>query len=401
MSGSRLLPLAAARPRTRAGVHCPHFGACGGCSLLDRPYADELALKAARLAEVLGPSLQRDGAELLPLLPAVAPLFYRTTLKVPFGRSRQGAVCGFFRPGSHAIVDLQVCAIQHPRLTQVLLATRDLVRRREVPVYDERRDSGVLRHLVARLAPGSGQLLVGLVCREAGTPAVRRLAEALFDERSGLGLCGVVENVNARPGNSIFGPTTHTLCGSPLLEDNLDGLRTRGTLTSFVQVHAAQASRLYAALLELLGPLAGRHVVELYAGAGPIALRLLRAGARVTAIERDAEAAGLAREAARLNELAERLTVLADDAEAGLDALAGTGCDALVVDPPRRGLAPGLCAALAAAAVPRLAYVSCNPLSLARDLDRLAPAYRLRRVQPVDLFPRTEHLEVIALLERR
>ena len=405
--GPSPLPIERARPDTREPVACPHFGRCGGCSLLDRPYGEELAAKARQFAELLAGRRWAARAEVLPVLGAAEPLFARTVLKVPFGRSRQGPTCGFFRRGSHEVVDLRACAIQHPLLTAMLVATRALATGLRVPIYDEQRHAGLLRHLVARVAPGSGRALAGLVVREGGAPAIRRLARALFSEFSGRGLVGVVENVQERRTNVVLGPVTRTLVGTPSLLEEQDGLRLRGSITSFSQANPAQASVLYAEVIRLLaGPggrpdLRGWHVADLYAGAGPIALRLAQAGARVTAIERHAAAVRDGISAARENGLPGQVRFLAADAVAGLRELDAEGLDALVVDPPRAGLAPALLERLGRFRFGRMAYVSCHPASLVRDLEALSRRFETRVLRPVDLFPRTGHLEVVALLQRR
>jgi 23S rRNA (uracil1939-C5)-methyltransferase len=398
-----------AQPATQEAVACPHFGRCGGCQLLDRPYSAEIADKTRRFAALLAAHPALAGAALLPTLAAESPLFYRTALKVPFGRGRRGPVAGFFRAGSHEIVDLSVCAIQHPLLTELLVATRRIAAQQRVPIYDEARHKGLLRHLLARVAPGTGKALAGLVVSEAGQPATRFLAKALFAEFSRRGLVGVVENVNPRVTSAVVGARTLPLVGTPFLIEEQDGLRMRASITSFVQANSAQAAVLYAETLRMLGgprpqapgDLSGWHVADLFSGHGPIALRLGRAGARVTAIERNAAAVRDGIAAARENGLGERVRFLAADALEGLREVDAQGLDALVVDPPRRGLDADLIEVLRGLRFARMAYVSCEPDTLVRDLDALSPSFELRAVRPVDLFPRTEHLEVVALLERR
>jgi 23S rRNA (uracil1939-C5)-methyltransferase len=407
--GQGPLPVASARPGTCEPVACPHFGPCGGCSLLDRPYDIEVSDKSRRFAARVAaePALAR--AELLPLLAAREPLFYRTTLKVPFASTRRGPVCGFFRRGTHRIVDLHECAIQHPLLTELLVAARELAVRLRTPIYDEARHRGLLRHLLARVAPGTGRALAGLVVTEAAHPATRAVARELLARFERRGLVGVVENVNARRTSVIAGPLTRPLVGTPFLVEEADGLRLRAGITSFVQANSAQASVLYAEVLRLVGgsrpdapgDLTGWHVADLFAGGGAIALRLARAGARVTAIERHAAAVRDGVAAARENGLAGRARWVPADAAEGLRDLDAQGLDALVVDPPRKGLGPELVELLCGLRLPRLVYVSCNPDSLVSDLAALARAFEVRALRPVDLFPRTEHLEAVALLERR
>ena len=145
-----LTAVADARPDTAGPVRCAHFGPCGGCSFLDAPYADELALKADAFRRVAEAHLELEGVELRPPLAAREPLFYRTSLKVPFALKRGRPVSGFFERGSHRIVDLHECAIQHPALTRLLLGARELAARQHTQIYDERTHKGLLRHFVAR-----------------------------------------------------------------------------------------------------------------------------------------------------------------------------------------------------------------------------------------------------------
>lgn len=394
------LPLDRATATTQAPVACPHFGPCGGCSLLDVRYSEEVGMKEAAFARLVRGSDALRKAKILPLLRAREPLFYRTSLKVPFGRQDGAVVTGFFKRRTHAIVDLTGCAIQDPTLTELLLDVKRFAAAIGVPIYDESTHRGVLRHFLARVGSGTRELLCGFVVRVGGDKAIRELAQATMEAWGDRGLVGVVENVNGARTNVILGDVTHTLQGRGHLEEHADALRSRTPLEAFVQVNAAQASALYREVARRLAPLEGKRIVDLYSGFGPIALRLAHAGAHVVAIERNAVAAREGERAAADNGLAERVSFLAADAEHGLRATDADGLDAVVVDPPRRGLAPGLIATLKSLAFARMVYVSCNPETFVRDLEALAPELRVTELRPVDLFPRTEHLESIAVLER-
>lgn len=382
-------------------MFCPHFGPCGGCQFLDVPYDVEVERKVAAFAAHLKTLPRLRDARVLPPLAAKQPLFYRTALKVPFGTSHRGATCGFYRPGSHSIVDLEVCAIQHPLLTEMIVAARRLANEFSIPIYQEYKHHGLLRHLLARVAPGTGQSLVGIVVRKAHAPPIQRFARALFDEFKGKGLVGVVENVNSERTNVIVGERTRRLVGESVLEEEQDGLRFRSSITSFVQVNSAQASELFAEVVRQLGDVADRHVCDLFSGSGPIALRVAKAGARVTAIERNPDAAKDGVTAARENGLEDRVRFFAADAFAGLHRLDADGLDAVVVDPPRRGLTEELIDLFSELRFSRLVYVSCNPETHVRDLLMLSRAFAIEAIRPVDLFPRTEHLEVVTSLRRR
>lgn len=396
------LPTADAAPATRGPVACPHFGPCGGCSRLGISYDDELGLKEEALREAVAAVPSLESARLEPILGADTPLHYRASLKVPFAQSPAGPIAGFFERGSHRIVDLQTCLIQHPVLTELLHVVRELVTVCAVPLYHEHLHRGVLRHLVARVAPGTEEVLAGLVVRRAGAPQIKRLAWTLHERLKDRGLVGVVENVNPERTNAVLGPRSNRLVGRAVMFEEIDGLRLRTSIESFSQVNPAQASRLFAEVARALDPLADRLVVDLYSGYGPIALRLAKGGARVIAIERNKVAVRDGAAIARANGLDERVEFVAADAGAGLgEQLARARPDALVVDPPRRGLSDEVKALLRELRVARLVYVSCNPVTLLRDLEELAPAYVTRAIRPVDLFPRTDHVEAIATLDAR
>ena len=363
-------------------------------------YTAELERKEAAFRSLLAATPASGGAEVLPILGARQPLFWRSALKLPFARQGRRTVCGFFEPGSHRIVDLETCAVQHPLLLELALETRALVQHLRVPVYDEIAHRGVLRHLVARVGMGTDELLAGLVVREEGHPAVARLARSLWERFASRGLVGVVENLNPERTNVILGGRVHRLAGRDWLEERGEGLAFRTSLATFVQVNNAQAEVLYGEIGRFLGEVRGKHLADLYAGYGPIGLRLARQGAKVLAVERNAAAVREGVEAARRNGLEKNLRFVAGAVESVLPRLAAD-FDGVVVDPPRRGLAPGLIEQFNAMLFPTLLYVSCNPKSLVRDLELLSARFEVRCLRLVDLFPRTAHVEALALLERR
>ena len=378
----------------------------------------------------------------------------------------------------------QGCAIQHPVINRVVAALRRWLEEdpdgRATTTYDEGRHQGLLRHLVVRVGLRSGQALAGLVVNGDGLPGEERLARFLRQEVPAL--VGVVKNRNRRPGNTILGPETLPLDGRPWIVDHLGGLRFRISLESFYQVNPVQAERLYGLALDYAlagvggageapgsagdgsaapapaghaaargpgrtGPAGPFWLVDAYAGIGTLALLAaarLRDGAagrpepetaaageagpagagyRVTAVEVVPEATADARVNAELNGLdgVEFVTGTVEEVLPRLArALAGRGPDAILLDPPRKGCEPEVLEACLALAPPRIVYVSCNPVTLARDLAVLcdtgspaAPArsdrregggivarYRLVAVRPVDMFPQTAHVECVALLER-
>ena len=401
MQSSATLPPAT----TTEPVHCPHFGPCGGCTSLDVAYQDEVRAKEEKLRTALAHHPALSSASALPILPilgAAEPLLYRTSIKFPFGWSRTGPVAGFFERRSHRIVDLTTCMIQHPRLTALLLVTKELVSSLKIAIHDERTGRGMLRHVVARIGEGTGEVLAGLVVQAQGYGKIRGLALKMMERLESIGLVGVVQNVHADEGRSVLGEKTLPLVGRSYIDEVSDDLQFRTGLAAFGQSNAGQASVLYGEVLRQLGDVKGLRIADLYCGVGPIALRLARAGALVVGVEHDAEAVRSARYAAKTNGLDERARFHAGDAGQALLKLASEGpVDAVVVDPPRRGLSPQVIEAIVRSNAARLLYVSCDPFTFARDLELLASAFTAAAIRPVDLFPRTLHLETVALLQRK
>ena len=270
-----------------------------------------------------------------------------------------------------------------------------------LPVHDERARRGELRYLIVR-RNHEGRLLVVVVTHSgAPRPCLTGVAEALLRERPDI--VGLVHNVNPSTGGVLLGPDEAVLAGTGVLAERLGPLSLELSAGSFFQVNREQAVRLYDEVARAADARPGLRAADLYSGVGGIALWLARRGARVVGVEAHPDAVADARRAAGRAGLASLVRFEIGDAAPGLAEavrLLG-GLDAVVVDPPRRGLAEGVRAALLATLAPRLGYASCGPESMARDLALLrAEGFRLESVQPVDLMPGTPQIEVVAALRR-
>ncbi len=398
-------------PSTTEPVRCPHFGPCGGCTSLDVPYGEEVRSKEEKLRTAFSRHPELARAPILPILGATEPLLYRTSIKVPFGWSRDGLVAGFFARRSHHIVDLDTCLIQHPKLTALLLAAKQIAMSLKIAIHDPITGRGILRHLVARVGEGSGEILAGLVVQAKGYGKIRGLALKLMEKLGSEGLVGVVQNIHSDDeDHAILGEETLPLVGRSWLNEMSDGLKMRTSLQSFMQVNSAQAQVLYGEVLRMLDgslhaegrpDLSDKRIVDLFCGVGPIALRAARAGADVHGVEYSKDSVRSARFAAKHNGLEERARFHVGDAAQFLDKLAAKDrIDAVVVDPPRRGLAATLVQSIVKSGAKQLVYVSCDPFTFARDLTLLSESFEIAVVRPIDLFPRTLHLEMVALLRR-
>lgn len=389
--------------QTDAPLHCPHFGRCGGCSLLDVPIQDQLAQKQARARELLQPFL--DGQDVAITLPPRTPRHDRTTILYPVQLYDRQATLGIYRTGTHTIEPIRDCRIQHKALTLLGIRAGEVLRKLNLPVYNEQTHKGFVRAFRARVMPGSNELLVGVVTtrrdfseREALGKQLWEAAKDLRDEQGKpLHLVGVVLNVNDTPGNALLGAETIALRGAAVQTDTVAGLRLRVSFTSFYQHNRHADPILFRPALAMLGDVKGLRIVDGYGGIGAFGLRLLKAGAaHVTIVESSPGACEDARANLRENGLAGGEVLEQPFGSSPLPS-----CDALVVDPPRAGLQEAGAAALLAARPARVLLVSCSLESLARDLAVLHPHYRTAAVRLCDLFPHTGHVEMVTLLEPR
>ncbi len=402
---ARIVRVVAAGPQ-RVAPPCPVYAACGGCAWQHLAYPAQLRAKRTIVVEALRRLGHVADPEALvrPVWPADPPWRYRHKMAVPFAPPPvpgDPPLAGFYAARSHRIVPLASCAIQHPLLDRALAETVRLSAALGVAAYNARTGRGDLRHLVARVNQLGKELLLCLVTARESFPQGPALADALM---AAIPACvGVLQNVNGAPGNAILGRTTRPLRGRTHLAEELDGLRFLVSAPSFFQVSPAQAARLYAVAVGQAALTRAQVAFDLYAGVGTLSLCLARVAGAVHAVEEVPEAVRDGRRNAAANRMP-GLRFHLGTAESVLPALVAHGPrpDVVVLDPPRKGAAATVLAAIARAAPRRIVYVSCNPATLARDVEVLGAAgYALQEVQPLDMFPQTAHVECSSLLERR
>lgn len=377
---------------------CPLFGRCGGCQFRHMTYQEELSAKGGRIAA----ALERLGGvhlDLPPVLGAEDPLRYRNKVQFPVAEGKQGLAVGYYRSRSHDVLDAPDCLLQPESVTRLRAAFRNWMERYSVPAYQERTGSGLVRHLYIR-TNRRGESLCCVVANGGALPHVEELTEALRQGEPGL--VGLVLNVNTRDTNVILGPEYRTLWGRDWLEEELCGLTFRLSVPSFFQINHTQTQRLYETAVRFAGLTGQETVLDLYCGIGTITLALARRAEQVIGAEIVPQAIEDAKENARRNGI-KNAEFFCGDAGAVAQKLAQEGVrpQVICVDPPRKGLAPEVPAILSAMDPERIVYVSCDPATLARDVRRLGElGYQTVRVQGIDLFPRTAHVETVALLSR-
>jgi 23S rRNA (uracil1939-C5)-methyltransferase len=325
--------------------------------------------------------------------PSPLRLGYRNRGQYPVARERKAVVTGFFAPRSHRVVAVDRCRIHDERVDQAVACVRAWANRKGVSVYDENRHRGVLRHVVVRA--GEREVLVALVGRQELGGGLGDLVRRL--RRRVPAVTGLVMNVQPARSNVILGKTSRSVWGRSWIEETLSGVRLKLSVGSFFQVNTAQARNLFSRVVDFTGGPSGT-VVDAYCGVGALSLLLVRAGHRVIGIESDAGTVRDARENVVLNAM-EGVEFHPGQVERVLPRLVSGGLRprAVILDPPRKGCAPEVLEAVASAGTPRIGYVSCHPGTLARDLKKLFElGYRVERLEGVDMFPQTAHLEVFA-----
>ena len=389
----------------RVPERCRHAAECGGCGWQALTYARQLEVKQLQVVDALTRLGDLDGFALEPILGMDDPWRYRNKMEFSFGADESGLVLGLHRRGSwREIVEIEDCLLASERMNAARAAVAEASRELGLAPYDRGREGGgLLRHLVIREGRASGDLLLNLYVHHR-FPEERALAEAVAArcEPTSFGL-----TVNATPADAAVGDGPHMLHGPPSLRERLAGIALEVPATAFLQTNTTMTDRLYetAAGFAALAP--DQRAVDLYCGIGSFSLRLAADAAHVTGIELQAEAVSAARVNAALNGAAhvaffagDVRRLLKDPSAVKLDPESAPPA-VVVVDPPRAGLSRKALQRAAALGAPRFVYISCNPTTLAGNGAELADlGYRLTRVQPVDMFPHTHHVETVALFER-
>lgn len=378
---------------------CPAYRRCGGCQISHLTYEGQLLAKRRRVMDTIS-RIAGESPELVrPVMAAPHPFGYRNKMMIPV-RSRNGrAEAGYYALGSHDIAPVSSCAIQQEGNNRLLQAALAIMNRYGITGYNEKTRRGAIRHIMGRTGE-KGSLMAVIITATKTLPHkedwIRDLRKALPE------MVSLYHNVQSRPGSIVLGPVLHHIWGEETLKETLCGLHFRVSPYSFFQVNQEQAQALYDKAIECCDLKGTEEVIDAYCGTGTISLCLARKAAHVTGIEVVEAAIKDARKNARKNGIA-NADFLIGDAGKVMPALYRKRVrpDVIVCDPVRAGCGETVLDVAAGMNPKKIVYVSCNPATLARDISRLRRhGYRLRLVQPVDMFPQTMHIECVALLMR-
>lgn len=377
---------------------CPSFGRCGGCALRHIDYAAELAQKESQVRDAF---IRIGGLhpEFEPILGSERTERYRNKAQYPFAASPDGQVtAGFFAQRSHRVIESADCSLQPACFGQVLAAVLEFANAYHLTAYDESSKRGLLRHLFLRQGETTGEIMVCFVLTRPALPYADELIDRLTDAFPQIS--GILINYNPADTNVILGPDWQTLYGKDTLTDILCGIRLEIAAPAFYQVNAAQAERLYQTAGEYAMLTGDETLVDLYCGTGSIGLSLAHSAGRVIGVEIVPEAVENAWRNASANGI-ENIEFLCADAGQAAAQLVRDGLhpDVVIVDPPRKGCDQQTIDSILAFQPSRIVMVSCNPATAARDCRLLSQGgYVLQKVRPVDMFPRTSHVECVVSL---
>lgn len=386
----------------RIEPNCDAFSRCGGCCYRHISYEAELNIKQKRVSDAVC-RIGKIAVPINPIIGADKRDRYRNKAQFPVGVDKNGkSVCGFYALHSHRIVPCTDCMLQPPEFDGILRFLLRFTDDNRIPVYDETADKGILRHIYLRRTADE-DIMVCLVINADRLP--KEIEKSLVN-----GLCDgfpevktVVLNINKRKTGVILGDKNRVLFGDGYLTDTLCGIKIKLSPLSFYQVNRDMAERLYTVAAEY-AEVYGKTVLDLYCGAGAIGLSMAKTAREIIGVEIVPSAVKDARHNAEINGI-ENARFICADAAAAAKQLADEGIrpDVIILDPPRKGADSSLIHTIAEDFAPkRVVYVSCDPATLARDLAVFETlGYKTEKVQPVDMFPSTSHVETVVCLSRK
>jgi len=370
---------------------------CGGCQWQHVDYSYQLLAKQDQVLQALIRIGHLENPPLSPILGST-PLGYRNKSTYPLKRSATGQVqAGYYQKGSHLLVNLNQCPVQDSRLNPLLAEIKQDIQAKGWSIYDEEKHQGRLRHLSLRIGIATGEMLLTLVSTSPDLTGLAEQAETWLEKYPEL--VGVLINVNGDRTNAIFGKETHCVAGRSHLQEKFAGLDWELLADTFFQIHPAAAAAMLEVIKERLQLTGTEFLLDAYCGIGTFTLPLAGLVSRAIGLEIQPQAVLQAQRNAELNQIS-NVTFQQGKVENLLPVLETTP-DIVLLDPPRQGCGRQVLETILTQQPARLVYVSCKPATFARDLGILTQGgYTLDRVQPVDFFPQTAHVEAVAFLAK-
>lgn len=384
----------------RVAPKCPLAGKCGGCQWQHISYPAQLKNKTKIVRDTLERIGHLKGIQVNDIIGMDDPWSFRNKIQYPISRIRNTVVMGYYGQGTHDIVDVDSCPIEHPKLSRVAKIVKDALNKFDHSTFDEHKGKGLFKFLRARIGFGTGEMVLTLVTSEKAIPGSKELVKEIIDKckRDNINVVGICQNLNPRVTNVVLGEVNRTIWGRDFLYDKIGELKFKVTSNSFYQTNPVQTEILYKKALEYAQLSGDETVIDAYSGIGTVALLFARHSQFVYGIEEVRDAVHDAAENAELNKITNcrfnigKVEKLLPELKEG---------DMLIIDPPRGGCEEKVLKTIARSKFKKIIYISCNPATLARDLAYLSNnGFKADVVQPVDMFPHSFHIETVTRLVR-
>ena len=373
---------------------CPVSRKCGGCQLMNLSYEEQLKYKQAKVVKLLG-SFHRVS----PIIGMNEPFHYRNKVQAAFGRTRGGEIIsGVYQSSTHNIVKTDSCLIEDKKADEIILTIRKLIKSFKLTVYDEKNSRGFLRHVLVKRGFQTNEIMVVLVTGTSVFPSKNDFVKELL--RLHPEITTIVQNINNKFTSMVLGDKETVLFGKGYIEDVLCERRFRISPKSFYQINPIQTEVLYGKAVEFANLSGKERVIDAYCGIGTIGIVASKGAGEVIGCELNSDAVRDAKVNAKINDIENIRFFCADAGEFMLGMKEnGEKCDVLFMDPPRAGSDKKFLSSAVALSPEKIVYISCNPETQQRDLFYLIKnGYKVKKIQPVDMFPFTNHVECVCLL---
>lgn len=382
--------------KKKAEMKCPVEGKCGGCQYQNMTYERQCSLKQKRVRELLG-----KYGEVEPIVRMENPYYYRNKVHAVVDRDKKGnPITGIYKMGTHHVIPVENCRIENQKADEIIKTIRSMLKSFKIKIYDEDTQYGLLRHILVRCGVKTGQIMVVLVTASPIFPSKNNFVKALRKVHPEI--TTIVQNINPRGTSMVLGAREQVLFGKGYIEDVLCGKTFRISSQSFYQVNPVQTEKLYSLAVEFAGLTGKETVIDAYCGIGTIGIIAADKAKKIIGVELNRDAIKDAIENAKCNQ-EKNVTFYQEDAGTFMMNMAAEGekAEIVLMDPPRSGSTEQFIDAVAVMAPKRVIYVSCNPETLAGDLEYFVKkGYRMAKAVPVDMFPWTDEIETVCLLSK-
>ncbi|MGN0489765.1 MAG: 23S rRNA (uracil(1939)-C(5))-methyltransferase RlmD [Ruminococcus sp.] len=377
-------------------IKCPLYKKCGGCQIQNLSYEKQLEFKMKKVVGLIGKFHHVED-----IIGMENPYHYRNKVQAAFGRDKQNRIIsGVYQSSTHKIVPVEDCLIEDKKADEIIVTIKKLIKSFKIKTFDDNKMTGFLRHVLVKRGFSSGEIMVVLVTGEEQFKSKRSFINALLQRHPEI--TTIVQNINNRRTSLVLGNKSIVLYGEGTIKEQLCGYTFSISPKAFYQINPVQTEILYNKAMKFAEISKDDIVIDAYCGTGTIGIIASKYAGRVIGVELNKDAVNDAKNNAKLNGI-ENIDFVCADAGKYMVGLAKENlkADVVIMDPPRAGSDINFLKSVVKLSPKKVVYISCNPETLKRDLTYLSKnKYRVRKIQPVDMFPHTEHIECVVLMSK-